>query len=256
MKVLRLAVIAGTSEATDLIAALPEQDSVTAFAATEYGKTILEGQHCMVRVGRLDADGFRFALRGMDAVIDASHPFAQVVTETVRQGCAEMELPYFRLGRQKMTYDYSRVIRVESKEQAAACLAAIPGNILLTTGVNTLSFYEKAIPDFSTRGWARILDTPDSRRAAADSKAHLIFAIPPFSKEDTLELLEKYHIAVLVSKDSGRRGGVAEKMDAAKQMDIPVVLLGAPEEEVHTISQVLESLDRYRKGETDGGTVS
>ena len=103
MKGLRLAVIAGTSEATDLIATLPEQDSVTAFAATEYGKTILEGQHCMVRVGRLDADGFRFALRGMDAVIDASHPFAQVVTETVRQVCAELELPYFRLGRQKIT---------------------------------------------------------------------------------------------------------------------------------------------------------
>lgn len=74
MKGLRLAVIAGTSEATDLIAVLPEQDCVTAFAATEYGKTILEGQHCTVRVGRLDADGFRFALRGMDAVIDASHP--------------------------------------------------------------------------------------------------------------------------------------------------------------------------------------
>lgn len=110
VKGLRLAVIAGTSEATDLIAVLPEQDCVTAFAATEYGKTILEGQHCTVRVGRLDADGFRFALRGMDAVIDASHPFAQVVTETVRQVCAELELPYFRLGRQKMTYDYSRVI--------------------------------------------------------------------------------------------------------------------------------------------------
>ena len=105
MKGLRLAVIAGTSEATDLIAVLPEQDCVTAFAATEYGKTILEGQHCTVRVGRLDADGFRFALRGMDAVIDASHPFAQVVTETVRQVCAELELPYFRLGRQKMTYE-------------------------------------------------------------------------------------------------------------------------------------------------------
>ena len=109
MKGLRLAVIAGTSEATDLIAVLPEQDCVTAFAATEYGKTILEGQHCTVRVGRLDADGFRFALRGMDAVIDASHPFAQVVTETVRQVCAELELPYFRLGRQKMTYDFPEI---------------------------------------------------------------------------------------------------------------------------------------------------
>ncbi|MFR4475812.1 MAG: precorrin-6A/cobalt-precorrin-6A reductase [Ruminococcus callidus] len=148
MKGLRLAVIAGTSEATDLIAVLPEQDCVTAFAATEYGKTILEGS-----TARCVWDGwmrmaFAFALRGMDAVIDASHPFAQVVTETVRQVCAELELPYFRLGRQKMTYDYSRVIRVESKEQAAACLAAIPGNILLTTGVNTLSFLRESDSGF------------------------------------------------------------------------------------------------------------
>ena len=48
MKGLRLAVIAGTSEATDLIAALPEQDSVTAFAATEYGKTILQNWNCRI----------------------------------------------------------------------------------------------------------------------------------------------------------------------------------------------------------------
>ena len=101
---MKIAVIAGTSEATELIAALPAEDTVTAFAATAYGKEILAGQHCTVHVGRLDTEGFRQALRGMHAVVDASHPFAQEVTKTVRQVCTELQLPYFRLGRQKMTY--------------------------------------------------------------------------------------------------------------------------------------------------------
>lgn len=35
---MKIAVIAGTSEATELIAALPAEDTVTAFAATAYGK--------------------------------------------------------------------------------------------------------------------------------------------------------------------------------------------------------------------------
>ena len=92
---MKIAVIAGTSEATELIAALPAEDTVTAFAATAYGKEILAGQYCTVHVGRLDTEGFRQALRGMHAVVDASHPFAQEVTKTVRQVCTELQLPYF-----------------------------------------------------------------------------------------------------------------------------------------------------------------
>ena len=150
MKGLRLAVIAGTSEATDLIAVLPEQDCVTAFAATEYGKTILEGQHCTVRVGRLDADGFRFALRGMDAVIDASHPFAQVVTETVRQVCAELELPYFRLGRQKMTYDYRQINRVKRwNDMGKRCAEIVQGREQFFRNVLTLSCPERKTDDIA-----------------------------------------------------------------------------------------------------------
>ena len=130
---MKIAVIAGTSEATELIAALPAEDTVTAFAATAYGKEILAGQHCTVHVGRLDTEGFRQALRGMHAVVDASHPFAQEVTKTVRQVCTELQLPYFRLGRQKMTYAYDKLVPVDSKEAAAAYLAGISGNILLET---------------------------------------------------------------------------------------------------------------------------
>ena len=229
---MKIAVIAGTSEATELIAALPAEDTVTAFAATAYGKEILAGQHCTVHVGRLDKEGFRQAFRGMHAVVDASHPFAQEVTKTVRQ---------------KMTYAYDKLVPVDSKEAAAAYLAGISGNILLTTGGNTLSFYAENVPEFAVRGWARILDTPDSRRLTEPFQAHCIYAKPPFSQADTEKLLREHQIAVLVSKDSGKRGGVAEKIAAAKTMQIPVVLIAAPEESVHTIAEVAAQLQQYRR---------
>lgn len=242
MKPFSLAVIAGTSEATDLIRMLPESWNITAFAATAYGKTILEGLPCTVQVGRLDAEGFRQALADVDAVADASHPFAAEVTRTVRTVCRELKLPYFRLGRPPVQYAYDQILRVQSKEEAVAHLRKTTGNILLTTGGNTLAFYEQAVPDFAVRGYARILDTPDSRQMTAGSQAHLIFAVPPFSAQQTLELLRKYQIAVLVSKDSGMRGGVAEKVQAAKVMGIPVILIAPPAEATMTLPEMQKAL--------------
>lgn len=242
----RVAVIAGTSEATELIRRLPDTYEITAFVATEYGGEILKNASCKVLVGRLDEYGFKSALLGMDAVIDASHPFALEVTAVVRKACNALDIPYFRLGRPRLDYDYSGIIRVQSKEEAAKCLSQMKGNILLTTGVNTLSFYETHVKDFVSRGWARILDTEDSRRIAANSNSHIIYAMPPFSMEDTVSLIQKYKIAVLVSKDSGKRGGVEEKIFAAKSCDIPVVLITAPNEEVNTISQVIEKVKNIK----------
>ncbi len=242
MKPFSLAVIAGTSEATDLIRMLPESWNITAFAATAYGKTILEGLPCTVQVGRLDAEGFRQVLADADAVADASHPFAAEVTRTVRTVCRELKLPYFRLGRPPVQYAYDQILRVQSKEEAVAHLRKTTGNILLTTGGNTLAFYEQAVPDFAVRGYARILDTPDSRQMTAGSQAHLIFAVPPFSAQQTLELLQKYQIAVLVSKDSGMRGGVAEKVQAAKVMGIPVILIAPPAEATMTLPEMQKAL--------------
>lgn len=44
MKQRKIAVIAGTSDATDWIRSLPETDSVTAFVATPYGKKFIQNE--------------------------------------------------------------------------------------------------------------------------------------------------------------------------------------------------------------------
>lgn len=229
MRKYRVAVIAGTSDATDLIASLPKSCEVTAFVATPYGKEILNGTNCQVHVGRLDADGFSVALTGFDAVLDASHPFAVVVTETVKTVCQAKQIPYYRIGRPTLQYDYEKLYSVPTKEDAAEWLSSISGNLFFTVGINTLPFYAAQVKDFATRSFARVLDTSSSHQAAQAIPAQFWFAMPPYSVEETVQFLRKHKIAVLISKDSGARGGVPEKIKAASIVGIPVLLIQSPE---------------------------
>ena len=60
-----------------------------------------------------------------------------------------------------------------------------------------------------------MLDTEESRKAAADISCNIIYDMPPFSYEDTLKLLLENNISIMVSKDSGKRGGIFDKLRAA-----------------------------------------
>ena len=143
MKQRKIAVIAGTSDATDWIRSLPETDSVTAFVATPYGKEILAGTNCTVHVGRLDAAGFAEALTGFDEVVDASHPFAVVVTETVKAVCQAKQIPYTRISRPTLHYDYEKLHIVSSKEAAADWLCSCTGNLFFTVGFKRCRFMQQ-----------------------------------------------------------------------------------------------------------------
>jgi precorrin-6x reductase len=239
----KIAVIAGTSDARELIGLLLERAyTVTAFVATAYGKEVLSGLDCTIHVGRLDASGFSAVLSQMDAVIDASHPFAVQVTETVRTVCRQLGLRYYRLTRGAQQYAYSKIFSVPDKETAAEVLAVQKGNILFTTGGNTLAFYEAHVPDFSSRGYARILDTAESRKITSTITCHRIYAMPPFSVADTVAILQQHQIAILVSKDSGVQGGVPEKIEAAKQCNIPILLIRAPKEQGYSMEQLIKQI--------------
>lgn len=229
---MQIAVIAGTSEATDFIKSMNRLGSryeITAFTATEYGKEILKDTECINICGRLDRFKFLEYLKGFDVVADLSHPFAEIVSENVKYVCNRLDIPYFRAGRTKSTYTYEKVVYVQSKEEALEYLKDFKGRIFLTTGINTLGFYENGLRGREEDIYARILDIESSRKLAMYSKAHHIYGIPPFTEHDTYDILDKFNIDILVSKDSGQRGGVEEKIKAAEKLAVPVLLISSPE---------------------------
>ena len=135
-----------------------------------------------------------------------------------------------RISRPTLHYDYEKLHIVSSKEAAADWLCSCTGNLFFTVGIQTLPFYAAAVTDFSHRAFARVLDTAASRQAAAAVPATFWFAMPPYSIAETVAYLQEHQISVLISKDSGARGGVPEKIQAAKQVGIPVLLIQSPEQ--------------------------
>lgn len=241
---MKIAVIAGTSDATELIRIISQEHQITAFTATEYGREILQSCNCAVSVGRLDVTGFMEKLADFALVIDASHPFAEEVTKTVKTVCKSLELTYLRLLRPAQVFHSEMIHVVDSKEEACEILSGMPGNILLTTGVQTLAFYEKHVKDFASRGFVRVLATPDSRKIAKNSRSHVIYAMPPFSEQDLSEIIREYQIVVLVSKDNGARGGVDQKIRIAEKFKIPLILIRRPQESGMQMQEIIAYLNQ------------
>ena len=127
-------------------------------------------------------------------------------------------------------------------------LEDIPGNILLTTGSKDLAAFA-ALSDFSGRVWARVLPSIDSLSHALSlgfPAAHIICMQGPFSQELNAATLQQIGAKTLVTKDTGRAGGFAEKAEAAKQAGAKLLVIRRPT--VETGLTLEEMLKKYTGG--------
>lgn len=229
-------VIAGTTESRRVIEdQLKEGRKVLACVATELGREMFDGCPIEVHTGRLDEDGFihLFQENPCDRIIDASHPFAKIVTETVKSAAKKLHIPYERYERQELLYDYDRIIYVSDANEAVKVLNTISGNILLTTGVNTAAIYAEGVSEAKKRLFIRVLDNESSYagcRAAGYPDDHVFGQMPPFSVEENVDLIRKTDARVLVSKDSGKSGGVDVKADACRRTGIAMIMIRRPDQ--------------------------
>lgn len=232
----KIIVIAGTTESRQVIGELQKEGvKVIATVATELGAKMLEGENIEIDIGRKDENQFRdFFLREKpDFVVDASHPFAKIVTETVFSVCEELNLPYKRIKREEEAYDYEKIIWAADASEAAKKANQLGDIILLTTGANTASIYASTVSNMEKRVYIRVLDTPKSIELcerAGIPREHIISKMPPFSVEDNIDLIREINATVLVSKDSGRQGGVQYKVEACRAQNIPIILIRRPED--------------------------
>lgn len=235
-------VIAGTTEAHQVVKEQLEQNKrVIATVATELGREMLKKYSIEIKEGRLTKAEFVrfFQEEKAGRVIDASHPFAKEVTKEVKEACAICKIPYECYEREKTEYDYDQIIWVQNEQEAAELLNQMEGRILLTTGVNTIGFYMEKIENAKKRLFVRVLNHEKSIQACEKAgvlKEHLCAQMPPFTAENNRELLLKYKCKILVSKDSGEAGGVLEKVQAAKALSIPVIMIRRPVETI-TVKQ-------------------
>ena len=167
-----------------------------------------------------------------DLVLDATHPYAALVTENIQKACGSAGIPCWRVLRDQGEKSRSAVY-VDNIDQAVEYLKGTKGNILLTTGSKELAAFTH-LRDYKERLFARVLSLPsvlETCRTLGIEGKHLIGMQGPFSTELNAAMLRQFQCSYLVTKDSGDAGGFQEKIDAALSCGAVPVIIGRPVKE-------------------------
>ena len=165
----------------------------------------------------------------IDAVVDATHPFAAQMSQHAAMACAATQRPLLRLERPGWTATPQDTwFMVPSIAEAASALArssrwnAKPQSVFLTTG-------RKETRPFLAAPQHHYLFRSIEPPCPADlpPQTSVICARGPFDLEAELKLMREHQITVLVTKNSGGTATRA-KLEAARILDVPVLMVSRP----------------------------
>jgi precorrin-6Y C5,15-methyltransferase (decarboxylating) len=239
----KILLFAGTTEGRQLAEYLNRYEIEThVCVATEYGeKLMVEGEFLHIRAGRMTDEEMAEMMQkeGFTLTVDATHPYAALVSENIRKACERTGTEYIRLMRASLGESGSCTC-VASVKEAVEFLKHTRGNILVTTGSKELHLFTE-LPGYQERVYARVLSTPEvaaSCKKLGFEGKHLICMQGPFGEDLNTAMLRHVDAAWMVTKESGKNGGYEEKLRAAEKAGAKVVLVGRPAEAVQGMSEM------------------
>ncbi|ERM90791.1 hypothetical protein O163_13960 [Caldanaerobacter subterraneus subsp. yonseiensis KB-1] len=222
-------VLAGTKDGREIAKKLSEKGlKVIATAVTEYGASLLE-KGIEVLKGPLDEKGFIELIknRGIEIVINATHPFAKEVSLNAINASVKMGSKYIRFERQNV--DYKNAFVVKSFEEAAKACEKYD-SIFLTIGSKNLEKF-KYLWEAGKKVTVRVLPLSSVIKKCEElglTPKDIIAMEGPFSVDLNYQMFKEKRAEVVVTKESGYVGGVLEKLEAAEMLGIPVILIERP----------------------------
>ncbi|KAA0092302.1 cobalt-precorrin-6A reductase [Mycolicibacterium sp. P1-18] len=218
---MRLLLLGGTSEARALAAELNAEATVISSLAGRVPDPALPVGK--VRIGGFGGvDGLRRWVRDerVDAVVDATHPFAARITANAARACREEGVPHVVLARP--AWPAGDAIVVGSDVEAADVVSRNRyGRVFLTTGRSGSAAFAGVDAWFLIRA----VTSPDD--VELPPRHHLLLSRGPYRYADERRLLTEHRIEALVTKNSG--GDMTrDKVTAADDLGIPVIMVQRP----------------------------
>jgi precorrin-6A/cobalt-precorrin-6A reductase len=245
---MRLLILGGTTEASALAATLAGRADVAAVLSLA-GRTVDPAPSPIPR--RIGGFGGPAALleylkaERIEAVIDATHPFAARMSRHAAEACAAAGvalLVFTRAPWERRSGD--RWIEVETMAAAAEALAAEPRHVFLTQGRSQLAPFASA-PQH--RYLVRAIEPPADIDALPLHR--LILSRGPFRLADEEALMRAENIDIIVAKNSGGEATYA-KIEAARLLGIPVVMVqrpaAPPASQTTRLDEVLAWIEAHR----------
>jgi precorrin-6A/cobalt-precorrin-6A reductase len=250
-----LFLLAGTSDARELACALKQEGyPLLASVVTENAAKSLREAEIPVRVGRLTANEMLHELqeRGVDMVVDASHPFAEEASKNAIAAAETAGVPYLRYERPEWRAARHPLIEtVPSYQEAAEAAARRKGVVMLTTGSKTLDIFVKRLSaEPGLRLVARMLPRKDNMEKCEQlglEQKNIVAMQGPFGKELNRALYQHFRVTTVITKESGQIGSVDEKVEAALELGLHVILISRPRIDYgHACSSVEQVIGHVR----------
>lgn len=218
---MRVLLLGGTSEARALAARLhPDVEVISSLAGRVPDPALPVGQ---VRIGGFGGvDGMRQWLidADIDAVLDATHPYAATITAHAAAACAQLRVPHLVLARPAWPPENAIVVASDA-DAAKTVVEKHYSRVFLTTGRSGTA----AFKDIGAWFLIRAVTSPDPDTLPRNHE--VLLSRGPYHYDDELALLREHRIDALVTKNSG--GAMTRpKLDAAAALGVAVVMVDRP----------------------------
>lgn len=224
----------GTSEGR-LLAEFLETQNIPSLVcvATEYGQSLLHLKDTVkVMTGRLDEQAMIELLKKEKplAVVDATHPYADIVTKNIQKACQSVGVTCLRLHRDSVEADKGHIF--STLEEAIAWINTQPGIVFSSLGAKTAKDL-CAISDYQERVYLRVLPFPAGISSCAElgyPMAHIIGMQGPFSRRINEAMFLETKASILLTKEAGAGGGFPEKLEAARACGMQIAIVARPDD--------------------------
>ena len=220
-------ILGGTTEGRVAVR-VADEAAATYYYSTKGTLQSIECAHGIRLTGAMNAEEMECFCRdhAIKLLIDAAHPFAQVLHQTIEKVSKCLQIPVIRYERRYPPRDED-LIWCDSYADAIHQMENKGiQRLLALSGVNTLAPLRPYWRSHTT--WFRILERQESLSLAEKQgfpQERLVFYR---EGEDELKLLEQLHPDAILTKESGFSGYFMDKVNAARQFGIPVFVVKRP----------------------------
>lgn len=248
-----IGLILGTSEGRKILSLLNNHtEDIFISTATEYGGEILKDyKYAYLNTRPLAFDELVNTLRekGVDRLVDASHPYAIEISKNAMKACEILNIEYIRYERPSCVEKFKNeryIIEVKDYDELYGKLKDIEGNILNTTGSRNLD--KMLAMKLENRIIHRVLPSVKVMQECIEKGVNIedIIAIKgPISYEFNCAFIKEYKAKAMILKDSGTAGGTEEKLKACVDNNILGLVVGRKSVEYKKVFYNIEDLVEY-----------
>ena len=272
---MRAVIFGGTTEGRELSQALAAEGADVIVSVATHVGTEEQGAADGITIseGLKDEAGMRELIRGADVVIDATHPYAVVVTENIRLAAEKEGVERLRVVRAESGFGSTAksgagstkdaapetgtdgaddvpadaawagihiAADAEDAAEKALQIAGPKGRVLLTTGSKDLATYASVIdPEQLVARVLPLVQSIELCEKAQIPHRNIVAVQGPFSEELNRAVIRDYEAKVMITKESGRAGGFLEKIRACEACGIPAIVIARPQEDGLSYDEVL-----------------